>query len=64
MPSHMHCFLSIFIFFVIFFKFSISFLCQFAEKLYLCTRKTGTTSCTDGGGNVTLKKKEFFERFS
>ena len=62
--SYRPCFLFILCVFHIFFKFSFSFLCRFAELFYLCTRKTGTTSCTDGGGTVTLKKKEFFERFS
>ena len=48
-----------------FLKKSFPILCQFAEKSYLCTRKTGTPPTSDHGGCFfALRKKEFFDRFS
>ena len=43
--------------FLYFLKKSFVFLCQFAEKSYLCTRKTGTTP-TNGRGWFSYAKKE------
>ena len=48
-----------------FLKKSFPTLCQFAEKSYLCTRKTGTPPTSHHGGCFpALRKKEFFDRFS
>ena len=51
--------------FLIFLKKSFPFLCRFAEKSYLCTRKTGTPPTSQAGGCFCCAtKKEFFDRFS
>ena len=48
-----------------FLKKSFPTLCRFAEKSYLCTRKTGTPPTSHHGGCFpALRKKEFFDRFS
>ena len=59
----MYASLSVFIYcpfythFCNFLKISFMFLWWFAEKSYLCTRKTGTTSCNTGGEFFALKER-------
>ena len=53
------------LFFLVFLKKTFLFLCRFAEKSYLCTRKTGTPPTSQAGGCFCCAtKKEFFDRFS
>ena len=46
-----------------FLKISFMFLWWFAEKSYLCTRKTGTTSCNTGGEFFCTKRKSSLKDF-